>query len=204
MSGRRAALAGIGLFGALGAAAQDLPRTIEPSAGHQRASAIGMASWYGAEFHGRTTADGEIFDMRSLTAAHRTMPLPSYARVTNLSNGHSIIVRVNDRGPYFGGRMIDVSARVATLLGFNRLGVTKVRLDYVGRAPPAGSDESMLLASLQTGAAPAPERVAQAGTGAPIILASLRTGDAPPAVRALVVRAPDDGETTVEIGRAHV
>jgi rare lipoprotein A len=85
------------------------------------------------------------------------MPLPSYARVTNLSNGRSIVVRVNDRGPSVRGRIVDVSARVANLLAFDRLGVTKVRLDYIGKAPPAGSDEASLLASLRTGSAPAAE-----------------------------------------------
>ena len=70
--------------------------------------AEGMASWYGHDFHGRLTANGEVFDMTSLTAAHPTLPIPSYARVTNLSNGKSLIVRVNDRGPYHGNRLIDV------------------------------------------------------------------------------------------------
>src|ERR1700694_3450416 len=69
----------------------------------------GMASWYGDDFHGRLTANGEVFDMESLTAAHPTLPMPCYARVTNLSNGKSLIVRVNDRGPYYGNRLIDVS-----------------------------------------------------------------------------------------------
>ena len=86
-------------------------------------SAVGMASWYGAAFHGRRTANGEVYDMASFTAAHPTMPLPSYARVTNLSNGYSIIVRVNDRGPYHGGRVIDVSSRVAEVLDFKGAGI---------------------------------------------------------------------------------
>src|SRR3954447_6257855 len=78
--------------------------------------AEGMASWYGDDFHGRQTANGEVFDMGSLTAAHPTLPMPSYARVTNLRNGKSLIVRVNDRGPYHGNRLIDVSNRAAELL----------------------------------------------------------------------------------------
>ena len=77
-----------------------------------------MASWYGAEFHGRRTANGEIFDQRALTAAHPTLPLPSYVRVTNLDNDRSLVVRVNDRGPYRHGRLIDVSERAAEMLGF--------------------------------------------------------------------------------------
>lgn len=100
-----------------------------------RYSAIGVASWYGTPFHGRTTADGETFDMNSLTAAHRTLPLPCRVRVTNLANRRSIVVRVNDRGPYAGRRVIDVSARTAKLLGFYRHGLAKVKIDYIGRAP---------------------------------------------------------------------
>ena len=118
-------------------------------------SAVGMASWYGAAFHGRRTANGEIYDMASITAAHPTMPLPSYARVTNLGNGYSVIVRVNDRGPYHGGRVMDVSSRAADLLGFKGEGTAKVRVDYVGQAPLGGSDDGVLLASLRTDGSPA-------------------------------------------------
>ena len=113
-------------------------------------TAVGMASWYGDAFHGRRTANGEVYDMRSLTAAHPTMPLPSYARVTNLSNGYSVIVRVNDRGPYHGGRVMDVSSRVADVLDFKRTGTAKIKVEYVGRAPLEGSDDNELLASLRT------------------------------------------------------
>src|SRR3954469_7656834 len=73
--------------------------------------AEGMASWYGDDFHGRLTANGEVFDMTSLTAAHPTLPIPSYVRITNTANGRSIIARVNDRGPYHGNRLIDVSIK---------------------------------------------------------------------------------------------
>ncbi len=118
-------------------------------------SAIGMASWYGAAFRGRRTANGEIYDTASLTAAHPTMPLPSYARVTNLQNGYSIIVRVNDRGPYHAGRVMDVSSRVADVLDMKAMGTARVKVDYVGPAPLAGSDDSQLLASLRTDGSPA-------------------------------------------------
>ena len=118
-------------------------------------SAVGMASWYGAAFHGRRTANGEIYDMASLTAAHPTMPLPSYARVTNLGNGYSIIVRVNDRGPYHAGRVMDVSSRVADVLDMKAMGTAKVKVDYVGPAPIEGSDDLQLLASLRTDGSPA-------------------------------------------------
>ena len=113
-------------------------------------SAVGMASWYGADFHGRKTANGEIFDKASVTAAHPTMPLPSYARVTNLRNGASIVVRVNDRGPYHGGRVMDVSEKVAGALDFKGQGTAKVKVEYLARAGLGGSDDNKLLASLRT------------------------------------------------------
>lgn len=120
----------------------------------------GIASWYGDDFHGRQTANGEVFDMASLTAAHPTLPMPCYARVTNLSNGKSLIVRVNDRGPYHGNRLIDVSNRAAELLEFKGNGVARVRVEYVGRAPLEGSDDRQLLATLRTGVpAPSPSMV---------------------------------------------
>lgn len=97
-------------------------------------SKVGVASWYGADFHGRRTANGEIYNMHSLTAAHPTLPLSSRVRVTNLANHRSLVVRVNDRGPYVGRRVIDVSAKAAQLLGFYENGLAKVKVDYVGRA----------------------------------------------------------------------
>ena len=122
---------------------------------HYRAE--GIASWYGSDFHGRATANGEIFDADSISAAHPTLPLPSYVRVTNLSNGHSLIVRVNDRGPYAANRLIDVSRRAARLLGFTIRGTAWVRVEYVGRAPIEGSDDRVLEATLrENGPAPAP------------------------------------------------
>src|SRR6201995_4155241 len=122
--------------------------------------AEGMASWYGDDFHGRLTANGEVFDMGSLTAAHPALPMPSYARVTNLRNGKSLIVRVNDRGPYHGNRLIDVSNKAAELLDFKGNGVAKVRVEYVGRAPLEGSDDRQLIATLRTGEpAPSPSLV---------------------------------------------
>ena len=122
--------------------------------------AEGMASWYGQDFHGRLTANGEVFDMTSLTAAHPTLPIPSYARVTNVRNGKSLIVRVNDRGPYHDNRLIDVSNKAAELLEFKSNGVARVRVEYVGRAPLEGSDDRQLVATLRTGVpAPAPSNV---------------------------------------------
>ena len=147
--------------------------------------AEGMASWYGDDFHGRLTANGEVFDMTSLTAAHPTLPMPSYARVTNMSNGKSLIVRVNDRGPYHGNRLIDVSNKAAELLEFKGNGVARVRVEYVGRAPLEGSDDRQLLATLRTGVpAPSPSmvRVASAKPFVPELPGSSRgaiRGDVP-------------------------
>ncbi len=137
----------------------------------------GLASWYGDDFHGRLTANGEVFDMASLSAAHPTLPMPCYARVTNLSNGKSLIVRVNDRGPYHGNRLMDVSSRAAELLEFKGNGVARVRVEYVGRAPLEGSDDRQLVATLRTGApAPSPSlvRVASARPFVPEISSSGR------------------------------
>ncbi|HVZ12904.1 MAG TPA: septal ring lytic transglycosylase RlpA family protein, partial [Bauldia sp.] len=110
-------------------------------------SEVGLASWYGDAFHGRLTANGEVYDVNGLTAAHPTFPLPSYVRVTDLENGRSIIVRVNDRGPFASDRIIDVSERVAGILGFQDEGTAKVKLDYIGPARMDGQDDRMLLAS---------------------------------------------------------
>lgn len=95
----------------------------------------GIASWYGPKFHGRRTANGEIFDMNLLTAAHPTLPMPIRAKVTNLENGKSVIVRVNDRGPFAKDREIDMSRRAAEVLGFRDKGTARVRVQYLGRAP---------------------------------------------------------------------
>lgn len=118
-------------------------------------AAEGTASWYGSDFHGRRTANGEIFDRESITAAHPTMPLPSYARVTNLKNSRSMIVRVNDRGPYHGGRVMDVSQRVAEALDFRSAGTARVKVEWIGRANLAGDDDAKLLATLRDDGEPA-------------------------------------------------
>jgi len=107
----------------------------------------GLASWYGPNFHGRLTANGEVYDQYGLSAAHPTMPLPSYAKVTNLENGSSITVRVNDRGPFSKNRVIDLSARAAQLLGYTKQGVAKVKVEYAGKAPLHGLDEQSLIVS---------------------------------------------------------
>ena len=95
----------------------------------------GLSSWYGEAFHRRQTSNGEWFDMATLTAAHATLPLPSYAKVTNLENGRTIIVRINDRGPFVDTRVLDVSKRVAEILGYKQQGTANVRVQYIGPAP---------------------------------------------------------------------
>ena len=109
----------------------------------------GVASWYGNDFHGRKTANGEIYDMGALTAAHPTLPLPSLVYVTNLANGRTVLVRVNDRGPYAQERIIDLSRAAARALGTEAQGLGHVRVRYAGRAPLDGSDhtERQFLAS---------------------------------------------------------
>jgi rare lipoprotein A len=100
----------------------------------------GIASWYGADFHGQKTANGEIYNKDELTAAHKTLPLPSLARVTNLDNGKSIVVRINDRGPFVGTRLIDVSQRSAQLLGFEQNGTANVRVQVLADESKAIAD----------------------------------------------------------------
>jgi len=126
-------------------------------------AAEGLASWYGDDFHGRLTANGEVFDKEAVTAAHPTLPMPSYVRVTNLRNRKSLIVRVNDRGPFHSDRVIDLSHKAADLLGFRQNGVARVKVEYVGRASLEGSDDRKLIATLRHGEpAPAPIQVASA------------------------------------------
>jgi rare lipoprotein A len=111
---------------------QTAARQVIKSSGY---SAIGLASWYGADFHGRRTANGETYNMYSLTAAHRTLPLQCTVKVTNLANNRSLMVRVNDRGPFAGNRLIDLSAQSAKLLGFYDRGLAKVKVELVGQTP---------------------------------------------------------------------
>ena len=107
-------------------------------------SETGIASWYGPDFHGNRTANGEIFDMNAISAAHRTLPMPSLVRVTNLENGRAMTIRVNDRGPFSRGRIIDLSRRAAQLLGFERNGTAMVRVEILPR-------ESQQMAAKLTG-----------------------------------------------------
>jgi len=110
----------------------------------------GIASWYGPNFHNKATANGELFDQNAISAAHRSLPLPTVVRVTNLENGRALVVRINDRGPFAHGRIIDMSRRAAQLLDFERRGIARVRVQVL----PRESREAVKLA--QAGGVPAP------------------------------------------------
>jgi len=112
-------------------ACQNLPKPplAEPGTGF---SQVGIASWYGSHFHGKRTANGERFDMNGLTAAHRTLPFNARVRVVELATGRSVVVRINDRGPYFADRIIDLSAAAARQIGIKDGGVARVRIELVG------------------------------------------------------------------------
>lgn len=113
--------------------------TPQEDPGYDRA---GVASYYADDFHGRRTSNGEVFDMWALSAAHPTLPMPSLVYVTNLENGRTLLLRVNDRGPYAKDRAIDVSKAAARYLGFETRGTARVRVRYAGRAPLTGDDRS--------------------------------------------------------------
>lgn len=123
---------------------------------------VGVASWYGDQFNGRPTATGEIFDMHGLSAAHKTLPLPGLVEVTNLANGRTVVLRVNDRGPFVDDRIIDLSRGAAEQLGLLSQGVGRVRVRYLGLAPRGGG--TGVTAGVQQAAA-APEPAAQAEAG---------------------------------------
>ncbi|MDP9137370.1 MAG: septal ring lytic transglycosylase RlpA family protein [Pseudomonadota bacterium] len=128
----------------------------------------GVASWYGKQFHRRMTSNGEWFDMEYLSAAHTTLPLPSYAKVTNLGNRHEIVVRINDRGPFVDDRIIDLSRKSADALGFRKQGTTAVRVQYIGPAPlnDQGSHLAAMNRELKRGT-PVDQLIAAAGEGMP-------------------------------------
>lgn len=108
-----------------------LGQTFSPMTSVRPFEETGIASWYGRRYHGKKTASGETYDMLTMSAAHPTLPLPSYARVTNLSNGRSVVVRVNDRGPFLRGRVIDLSFAAAYRLGYAELGQARVRVESI-------------------------------------------------------------------------
>jgi rare lipoprotein A len=137
----------------------------------------GIASWYGSDFHGKLTANGEVFDRTIISAAHPTLPMPVNARVTNLDNGRSIVVRINDRGPFVRGRIIDVSEQAAALLGFKESGLARVRVSFISRADLHGLGPAPI--SEYT-----PPEVATAVPAAPV--ARIESGSLPPVAGAMV------------------
>ena len=145
----------------------------------------GIASWYGPQFHKRKTANGEIFDMHKVSAAHPTLPMPVMARVTNLENGRSLIVRVNDRGPFARGREIDMSMRAAELLGFKEQGTAKVRVQYLARADEWRGEDNVQVAQAASTAPVAVPPVDDSANedngspGAPVATAGLPSATAP-------------------------
>ncbi len=155
----------------------------------------GLASWYGSAFHGRRTANGEVYDLYHLSAAHPTFPLPSYARVTNLENGTSVIVRVNDRGPFHENRLIDVSSKTADLLDMKRTGTAKVRVQYVGKAPLEGNDMPYLMASYipKGSRIPAVDPGGQIATG---VMVASADHSVMPAQEENVLRVPEESAMT--------
>ena len=152
---------------------------------------IGIASWYGEQFHNHYTADGEVFDMTLPSAAHKTLPLPSLVEVTNLANGKTLLVRVNDRGPFVDGRVIDLSKEAAAELGFVTAGVTKVRVRYVGQAadPPGYSPHQEIARKAAKPAAPHIDLADAAPPAKPIPYAQLAHAQPAPA-RAFPAVAP--------------
>jgi rare lipoprotein A len=135
----RRGLAALALTALVAACQMPSPPLPGQPAGAPRFSEVGLASWYGPGFQRHRTATGDRFDMNGLTAAHRTLPLNSYVRVTNLENGRAVVVRNNARGPYFRGRIIDLSAGAARALGMRKDGLAKVRIELVNeRAAAAG------------------------------------------------------------------
>jgi len=150
----------------------------------------GIASWYGPGFHERQTANGEIYDQNEMTAAHKTLPMPSIVRVTNLDNGRSVVVRVNDRGPFVAGRVIDMTRRGAQLLGFLGTGTAKVRVQIMTdetRAIVADARRNTPAALSEDGAAPPPKAAPRSKIEVAGIAADGRQS-APP-------RNADDGAT---------
>lgn len=179
-----------------------------PEPGYQQ---TGTASWYGADFHGRPTASGELFDSEALTAAHPTLPIPSLVQVTNLENGREVIVRVNDRGPFVGERLIDVSRRTAEVLGFEEAGHARVHVRYLGPAPRrVGADGAPAPASTRVPAAPAANEPPEQGPRsllpppAPETDYALAGAPEEPAPRYVEVTqrhaAPLDGGYVVQVG----
>ncbi len=153
----------------------------------------GPASWYGEAFHRRKTSNGEWFDMNELTAAHPTLPLPSYAKVTNIENGRQVIVRINDRGPFVGPRIIDMSKRSAEVLGFKNQGKTNVRVQYLGPAPLQDRGQHLMAMNRELGQGASLRQLA-AMTGQEPVAGQAQTAELTHAPEAQAVRYAEDAE----------
>lgn len=163
----------------------------------------GIASWYGPSFYGKRTANGEIYNAGDLTAAHKTLPMPVNVRVTNLDNGKSLVLRVNDRGPFARGRIIDLSERAAELLDVKRAGTARVRVTYMSRADINGAPPSETPAAVASALPAAPSgRVDSAAlailpgaTVAPPVATPTRPAP-PPAPSQTIAAAQPSGQVT--------
>jgi rare lipoprotein A len=155
---------------------------------------VGIASWYGPTFHGKDSASGEVFDENAMTAAHPTLPIPSLVRVTNLDNGRTVVVRVNDRGPFVDDRIIDLSKAAGAALDMHAKGTAKVRVEYVGAAPLNGGGGLVA-------AAPAPQRVSL--VAAPLPMASRPTVAAPVAATSSAAQFYVQAGSFADLGNAH-
>ena len=155
----------------------------------------GVASWYGPKFHGRPTANGEIFDMNKVGAAHKTLPIPTLVRVTNLRNGKAMNIRINDRGPYAHGRIIDLSKRAAQLLGFEKAGTAPVRVQVLER-------ESRLMAAIAQGQTSDEADLSPRPRSAPSVAVTSQSLPAPTGTR--VASAPSRNYQVNPAGKAKV
>ena len=143
-------VAGLALIAAASCAAKTAPRSMTPSGKAQR----GMASWYGPKFHGRTTANGERYNMMDLTAAHKTLPFGTFVHVTNRANNKTIVVRINDRGPFVHGRIIDLSYAAAKVIGASSTGVVDVEVRVMDPARGEALHGAQLRLISETGVRP--------------------------------------------------
>jgi rare lipoprotein A len=161
----------------------------------------GMASWYGRKFHGQRTANGEVYDMYAMTAAHPTAPIPSYARVTHLGNGRSVVVRINDRGPFLNNRIIDLSYTAALRLGYLETGSALVQVDLIG-APEQWAASTPLVA--QAASVPPALPTPASGSAAPVTVPPTMAGSA--AMPAVETAPPSRLiiDTQIEAGGGHI
>lgn len=153
-----------------------LGKTYFPLSDSSHYIATGTASWYGTKFHGQNTANGEVYDLYGMSAAHKTLPLPSYVRVTNLDNNRSVILRVNDRGPFYSDRIIDLSYAAAKKLGYAEIGTARVKVEGIDPAQywaQRGKPAPLMLDQPQVASNPAPRQAPP--VAAPVITASAGT-----------------------------